>query len=59
VLNLYINQQEEANKQVVKELWPGDQDVLKAIQSVMQKADKWIGSGLLKKIKDAYHSFRK
>jgi uncharacterized membrane protein YkvA (DUF1232 family) len=59
VLNLYINQQEEANKQVVKELWPGDQDVLNTIQSVLQKADKWIGSGLLKKIKDAYQSFKK
>jgi uncharacterized membrane protein YkvA (DUF1232 family) len=59
VLNLYINQQEEANKQVVKELWPGDQDVLNTIQSVLQKADEWIGSGLLKKIKDAYQSFKK
>ena len=59
VLNLYINQQEEANRQVVKELWPGDQDVLNTIQSVLQKADKWIGSGLLKKIKDAYQSFKK
>jgi len=26
-----IDTQEEANKQVVKELWPGDQDVLKGI----------------------------
>jgi ligand-binding sensor protein len=59
VLNLYLNQQEGANKQVVKELWPGDQDVLNTIQSVLQKADKWIGSGLLKRIKDAYHSFKK
>ena len=59
VLNLYINQQEEVNKQVVKELWPGDQDVLDTIQSVLQKADKWIGSGLLNKLKDAYQSFKK
>jgi hypothetical protein len=59
VLNLYINQQDETNKQVVKELWPGDQDVLDMIQSVLQKADKWIGAGLLEKIKDAYHSFKK
>ena len=59
VLNLYINQQEEVNKQVVKELWPGDQNVLNTIQSVLQKADKWVGSGLLKKIKDAYQSFKK
>ena len=59
VLNLYINRQEEANKDVVKELWPGDQDVLNMIQSVLQKADKWIGSGLLEKIKNAYQSFKK
>jgi ligand-binding sensor protein len=59
VLNLYINQQEEANKQVVKALWPGDEDVLNTIRSVLQKADKWIGSGLLKKIIDAYQAFKK
>jgi uncharacterized membrane protein YkvA (DUF1232 family) len=59
VLNLYINQQDEAGKAVVKELWPGDQDVLTTIQSVMQKADEWIGSGLLKKIKNVYQSFKK
>ena len=58
VLNLYINQQEGANKQVVKELWPGDQDVLNTIQSVLQKADQWIGSGLWKKIKDAYDTYK-
>ena len=59
VLNLYINQEEAANKAVVKELWPGDQDVLNTIQSVLQKADQWIGSGLLNKLKDAYHRLRK
>ena len=59
VLNLYLNQQEGANKQVVKELWPGDQDVLDTIQSVMQKADEWIGSGLLNKLKNVYESFKK
>jgi len=59
VLNLYINQQEEANKQVVRALWPGDEDVLNTIQFILQKADKWIGSGLLKKITDAYQAFKK
>ena len=59
VLNLYINQQDAAGKEVVKDLWPGDQDVLNTIQSVMQKADEWIGSGLLKKIKDVYQKFKK
>jgi uncharacterized membrane protein YkvA (DUF1232 family) len=59
VLNLYINKQDEAGKSVVQELWPGDQDVLTTIQSVMQKADEWIGSGLLKKIKGVYQKFRK
>ena len=59
VLNLYVNQQDEAGKEVVKELWPGDQDVLDTIQSVLQKADEWLGSGLWNKIKDVYHSFKK
>jgi hypothetical protein len=44
---------------MVKELWPGDQDVLNTVQSVLQKTDQWIGSGLLKKIKNAYQSFKK
>jgi len=59
VLNRYLNQQDHTGQAVVKELWPGDQDVLTTIQSVMQKADDWLGSGLLKKIKDAYQSFKK
>ncbi len=59
VLNLYINQQEEANQAVVSELWPGDQDVLAMVQSVLQKADKWIGSGVLEKLKLVYESFSK
>ena len=59
VLNLYINQQDEAGRAVVKELWPGDDDVLDTIQSVLKKADKWLGSGLWEKIKDVYQKFRK
>ncbi len=59
VLNLYINQQDEIGKQVVKELWPGEQDVLNTIQSVLQKADKWLGSGLWEKLKKVYQSFKK
>jgi uncharacterized membrane protein YkvA (DUF1232 family) len=57
VLNLYINQRDEAGKQAVKELWPGDQDILKTIQSVLNDADKWIGSGALNKLKEAYQKF--
>jgi len=59
VINLYINKQDEAGKEVVRELWPGDQDVLNTVQSVLQKADEWVGSGLLKKIKDVYEKFKK
>ena len=59
VLNLYLNQQEEANRKVVSELWPGDQDLLGTIQSVLQKADKWIGSGALTKLKEVYETFTK
>ncbi len=58
-LNLYINKQEEANQAVVSELWPGDQDVLTTIQSVLQKADKWIGSGVLEKLQSVYANFSK
>jgi len=59
VINLYINQQDETGKQAVKELWPGDQDILTTIQSVLHDADKWIGSGALNKIKKVYQSFSK
>ncbi len=59
VLNLYINKQDEAGKAVVKELWPGDQDVLNTIQSVLQKADQWLGSGLWEKIQGVYQKFKK
>jgi uncharacterized membrane protein YkvA (DUF1232 family) len=59
VLNLYINRTDETGQAVVRELWPGDQDVLTTIQSVMQKADEWLGSGLLKKLKEVYQSFKK
>jgi uncharacterized membrane protein YkvA (DUF1232 family) len=59
VLNLYVNQQDETGKEVVRELWPGDQDVLDTIQSILKKADEWLGSGLWNRIKDAYHSFKK
>ena len=59
VLNLYLNQQEKANQTIVSELWPGDQDVLAAIQSVIQKADKWIGSGALNKLKAVYETLSK
>ena len=59
VLNLYVNQKEEANRAVVSELWPGDQDLLSTIQSVLKKADKWIGSGALNKLKEVYETFSK
>ena len=59
VLNLYINQQEKANQAIVSELWPGNQDVLATIQSVLQKADKWIGSGALDKLKMVYETLSK
>ena len=29
------------------------------IQSVMEKADQWIGSGLLNKLKNVYQRFKK
>ena len=59
VINLYVNQKEEVNRAVVSELWPGDQDLLSTIQSVLKKADKWIGSGALNKLKEVYETFSK
>jgi len=59
VLNLYINKQDEAGQAVVKELWPGDQDLLNTIKSVLQKADEWLGSGLWEKIQGVYQKFKK
>jgi hypothetical protein len=40
-------------------LWPGNQDILGTIQSVLQKADKWIGSGALTKLKEVYETISK
>jgi uncharacterized membrane protein YkvA (DUF1232 family) len=57
VLNIYINQRDQANNSVVKELWPGDQDVLEMIQSVLHNADKWIGSGVINKLMELYEGF--
>ena len=59
VLNLYVNQKKGASRAVVSELWPGDQDLLSTIQSVLKKADKWIGSGVLNKLKEVYETFSK
>jgi uncharacterized membrane protein YkvA (DUF1232 family) len=59
VLNLYVNQKKGANRAVVSELWPGDQDLLSTIQSVLKKADKWIGSGALTKLKEVYETLSK
>jgi uncharacterized membrane protein YkvA (DUF1232 family) len=59
VINLYLNQQDEAGKKVVRELWPGEEDVLNTIKSILQKTDEWIGSGLWEKIRKRYHTYKK
>lgn len=59
VINRYLNEQDEAGQQAVKELWPGDQDLLNTVQSVLRDADKWVGSGALNKLKEVYQSFTK
>jgi len=48
-LNSLIN---EGDKEIVKENWPGDKDVLKVIEDVLKIADEMIGMIRLKKIKD-------
>lgn len=48
VINQYIN---ETDASIVRELWAGDQDVLTAIKNIILSADKFVGSGLWKKIR--------
>jgi uncharacterized membrane protein YkvA (DUF1232 family) len=49
VINQYIN---ETDSSIVRELWAGDQDILTAIKNIVASADKFIGSGLWKKLKN-------
>jgi uncharacterized membrane protein YkvA (DUF1232 family) len=48
VINQYIN---ETDASIVRELWAGDQDILTAIKNIILSADKFVGSGLWKKIR--------
>ena len=48
VINQYIN---ETDSSIVRELWAGDQDILTALKNIISTADKFIGSGLWKKIR--------
>ena len=51
VINQYIN---ETDPSIVRELWAGDQDVLTAIKNIVAGADKFIGSGLWKKLRSKF-----
>lgn len=51
VLNEYINKNDS---QIVRELWAGDQDILSSIKNILEVADKAVGSGLFKKIKQKF-----
>ena len=48
VINQYINETDAA---IVRELWAGDQDILTVLKNIVAAADKFIGSGLWKKIR--------
>ena len=48
VINQYINETDAA---IVRELWAGDQDILTVVKNIVAAADKFIGSGLWKKIR--------
>jgi len=48
VINEYINETDPA---VVRELWAGDQDILSTVKNVVTAADKFLGSGLWKRLK--------
>ncbi len=48
VINQYIN---ETDPSIVRELWAGDQDILSTLKNIISTADKFIGSGLWKRIR--------
>ena len=51
VIDQYIN---ETDSNIVRELWAGDQDILTAIKNIVAYADKFIGSGLWKKLRNKF-----
>jgi len=51
VLNEYIN---ETDATIVRELWAGDQDILTTLKNIIVAADKMIGSGLWKKLRNRF-----
>jgi len=51
VINQYVN---ETDSSIVRELWAGDQDILTALKNIISTADKFIGSGLWKKIRKKF-----
>ncbi len=48
VINDFINETDSA---IVRELWAGDQDILTVVKNIITAADKMIGSGLWKKLR--------
>ncbi len=51
VINQYIN---ETDPSIVRELWAGDQDILSTLKNIISSADKFIGSGLWKRIRKKF-----
>ena len=49
VINQYVN---ETDSTIVRELWAGDQDILSALKNIIATADKFVGSGIWKKLKN-------
>ena len=49
VINQYVN---ETDSTIVRELWAGDQDILSALKNIIDTADKFVGSGIWKKLKN-------
>ena len=47
-LNDIVN---KTNPEIVKKLWPGDEDILIVIKKIIKAADNLLGSGILRKIK--------
>ncbi len=51
VLNGIVN---NASPEIVKKHWAGEEDVLNVIKRILEVADKMVGSGLMKKIKNKF-----
>ncbi|QTA84914.1 YkvA family protein [Desulfonema magnum] len=53
VLNSIIN---KSGQEIVQRHWAGDEDVLRVISQILERADEMVGSGLWRKLKGKFSS---